>query len=106
MPSGFPKPDKSMAPRFFSVHYSNINASRNPPPHGAGGWQGDTGARGGPPPEVVRARMGVPSPDELASTTPFDTIKQTVLRMKGKIFVIQTPADLSKAIEEIDRRGK
>jgi hypothetical protein len=29
-----------------------------------------------------------------------------VLRMKGKIFVIQTSADLSKAIAEVDRRGK
>jgi hypothetical protein len=88
MPSGFPKPDKGMTPRFFSVHYSH------------------TGARGGPPRVVAPAQMPGRSPDELASTTPFDTIKQTVLRMKGKIFVIQTPADFSKAIEEIDRRGK
>ena len=46
MPSGFPKPDKGVTPRFFSVHYSNANASRIPR-EGAGGWQGDIGARGG-----------------------------------------------------------
>ena len=49
--------------------------------------------------------MPGPGPSN-ASANPFDTIKQTVLRMKGKIFVIQTPAELSKAIEEIERRGK
>jgi hypothetical protein len=92
MPSGFPKPDKGMTPRFFSVHYSNAGASRIV--HGAGSWQGDM-------PAVAQA-----APDQLAATNLFDTIKQTVLRMKGKIFVIQTPADLSKAIEEIDHRGK
>ncbi len=92
MPSGFPKPDKGMTPRFFSVHYSNAGASRIV--HGAGSWQGDM-------PAVAQA-----SPDQLAATNLFDTIKQTVLRMQGKIFVIQAPADLSKAIEEIDRRGK
>jgi hypothetical protein len=54
---------------------------------------------------VAQAQMPGPSPDGLASDL-FDTIKQTVLRMKGKIFVIQTPADLSKAIEEIDRPVK
>jgi hypothetical protein len=102
MPAGFPKPDKGMTPRFFSVHYSNANASRIGP-HGAGGWQGDMGMHGGPPPAAAQAQMPGPSPGEVASTL-FDTIKQTVLRMKGKIFVIQTPADLSKAIEEIDRR--
>jgi hypothetical protein len=102
MPAGFPKPDKGMTPRFFSVHYSNANASRIGP-HGAGGWQGDMGMHGGPPPAAAQAQMPGPSPGEAASTL-FDTIKQTVLRMKGKIFVIQTPADLSKAIEEIDRR--
>jgi hypothetical protein len=68
--------------------------------HGAGGWQGDLGASGGPPPALAQA-----FPDQ-AGINPFDTIKQTVLRMKGKIFVIQAPADFSKAIEEIDRRGK
>ena len=99
MPSGFPKPDKGMTPRFFSVHYSNAGASRIV--HGADSWQGDMGAPGGPPPAVAQA-----SPDQLAATNLFDTIKQTVLRMKGKIFVIQAPADLSRAIEEIDRRGK
>jgi hypothetical protein len=102
MPAGFPKPDKGMTPRFFSVHYSNANASRIGP-HGAGGWQGDMGMHGGPPPAAAQAQMPGPSPGEVASTL-FDTIKQTVMRMKGKIFVIQTPADLSKAIEEIDRR--
>jgi hypothetical protein len=104
MPSGFPKPDKGMTPRFFSVHYSNSNAGRIVP-HGTGGWQGDVGRSGGPPPAVAQAQMPGPSPEEVASNL-FDTIKQTVLRMKGKIFVIQTPADLSKAIEEIDRRRK
>jgi hypothetical protein len=102
MPAGFRKPDKGMTPRFFSVHYSNANASRIGP-HGAGGWQGDMGMHGGPPPAAAQAQMPGPSPGEVASTL-FDTIKQTVMRMKGKIFVIQTPADLSKAIEEIDRR--
>jgi len=92
MPSGFPKPDKSMTPRFFSIHYSNVNASRIV--HGAGGWQGD-------PPALAQA-----SQNQMIGANLFDTIKQTVLRMKGKIFVIQEPADLSKAIEEIDRRGK
>jgi hypothetical protein len=92
MPSGFPKPDRGMTPRFFSVHYSNAGASRIV--HGAGSWQGDM-------PAVAQA-----SPDQLAATNLSDTIKQTVLHMKGKIFVIQTPADLSKAIKEIDRRGK
>jgi hypothetical protein len=92
MPSGFPRPDKSKTPRFFSVHYSNAFAS--PIVHGAGGWQGD-------PPALAQA-----SPDQLVATNLFDTIKQSVLRMKGKIFVIQTPTDLSKAIEEIDSRGK
>jgi len=88
MPSGFPKPDKGMTPRFFSVHYSNAYARRFPPPHPAVGWQSD-----------------MQIPDQLPSTL-FDTIKQTVLRMNGKISVIQTPADLSKAIAEIDRGGK
>ena len=87
-----PQTGKGMTPRFFSVHYSNAGASRIV--HGAGSWQGDM-------PAVAQA-----SPDRLAATNLFDTIKQTVLRMKGKIFVIQTPADLSQAIEEIDRRGK
>jgi hypothetical protein len=103
MPSGFPKPEKGM-PRFFSVHYSNIYAgpiARG----GAGGWQGDVGMPGGPPPAVREAQMPGPDRYQLASN-PFDTIKQAVLRMKGKIFVIQTPSELSKAIEEIDRRGK
>ena len=98
MPSGFPKPDKGLTPRFISVHYSNANA--RPGPHGAGGWQGDTAAGAGPPQAVRQAQMPGPS---LASTTPFDTIKQTVLRIKGKIFVIQTPMDLAKAVGEIDR---
>jgi len=101
MPSGFPKLDRSVTPRFFSVHYSNIYA--RPGVHGAGSWQGDPAPRGGPPAAVAEARRPGPSRDDV---TPFDTIKQTVLRMKGKIFVIQTPAELSKAIEEIDRRGK
>jgi hypothetical protein len=63
------------------------------------------GGHGGAPPAAREAQMAGPDPGN-ASASPFDTIKQTVLRMKGKIFVIQTPADLSKAIEEIDRRGK
>jgi hypothetical protein len=104
IPSGFPKPDKGVTPRFFSVHYSNANASRIGP-GGAGGWQGDMGVHGGPPSAVAQAQRPGPDPGN-ASANPFDTIKQTVLRMKGKIFVIQTPADLSKAIEEIDHRGK
>jgi hypothetical protein len=49
--------------------------------------------------------MPGPSSDDVTSNL-YDTIKQTVLRMKGKIFVIQTPEDLSRAIEEIDRRRK
>lgn len=105
MPSGFPKPEKGMTPRFFSVHYSNIYA-RPFPGERAGSWQGDIGAPGGPPPAVMESRMPGPSRDEAAGINLFDTIKQTVLRMKGKIFVIETPAELSKAIEEIDRRGK
>jgi hypothetical protein len=36
----------------------------------------------------------------------FDTIKQTVLRMRGKIFNLEMPADFNKAMEEISRRGK
>jgi hypothetical protein len=103
MPSGFPKPEKGVTPRFISIHYSNFNA--RPGPHGAGGWQGDTGMHGGPPSGVMQAQMPGPDPRN-ASASPFDTIKQTVLRMKGKVFVIQTPEELSKAIEEIDRRGK
>jgi hypothetical protein len=103
MPSGFPKPEKGM-PRFFSVHYSNIYAGPIAR-EGAGHWQGDVGMPGGPPPAVREAQMPGPGRDQLASN-PFDSIKQTVLRMKGKIFVIQTPAELSKAIGEIDRRGK
>ena len=91
MPSGFPKPEKGM-PRFFSVHCSNAYA--NPIVHGVGGWQGAT-------PKFAQASL-----DQPPASNQFDTIKQTVLRMKGKIFVIQTPAELSKAIEEIDRRGK
>ena len=105
MPSGFPKPDKGTTTRFFSVHYSNIFA-HNVVREGAGSWQGEVGSTGGPPPAVIESRMPGPSRDEMASTSLFDTIKQTVLRMKGKIFVIQTTAELSKAIEEIDRRGK
>jgi hypothetical protein len=103
MPAGFPKPEKGM-PRFFSVHYSNIYASRIAR-GGAGGWQGDVGMPGGPPPAVREAQMPGPDRYQLASNL-FDSIKQTVLRMKGKIFVIQTPAELLKAIGEIDRRGK
>jgi hypothetical protein len=103
MPAGFPKPEKGM-PRFFSVHYSNIYAGPIAR-EGAGHWQGDVGMAGGPPPAVREAQMPGPGRDQLASNT-FDSIKQTVLRMKGKIFVIQTPAELSKAIAEIDRRGK
>jgi hypothetical protein len=94
-----------MKPMFFSVHYSNIHTYRFV--HGgAAGWQGEMGMPGGPPAVVTESQMPGPSRDEMATTTPFDSIKQTVLRMKGKIFVIQTPADFSKAIEEIDRRGK
>jgi hypothetical protein len=104
MPSGFPKSDKHMTPRFFSVHYSNIYPSKIAR-EGAGSWQGDLGVPGGPPPAVREAQMAGPGRDALASN-PFDTIKQTVLRMRGKIFVIQTPGELSKAIAEIDRRRK
>lgn len=102
IPPGFPKPDKGTTPRFFSIHYSNANAGRIAP-HGAGGWQGDIGMHGGPPSAMAQAERPGPGPGN-GSANPFDTIKQTVLRMKGKIFVIQTPANLSKAIEEIDRR--
>ncbi len=87
------------------MHYSNIYA-RPFPGEGVGGWQGDIHAAGGIPPAVMESRMPGPSRDEAAGINLFDTIKQTVLRMKGKIFVIQTPAEFSKAIEEIDRRGK
>jgi hypothetical protein len=83
----------------LSVHYSNIHA--RPGVHGgAGSWKGDPAPRGGPPAAVAEARRSGPFRDDV---TPFDTIKQTVLRMKGKIFVIQTPADLSNAIAEIGR---
>lgn len=101
MPSGFPKP-RNGTPRFFSVHYFNINASRIPR-GGAGGWQGDMGVREGPPQAIAEGQIAATSRDQGA---PFDTIKQTVLRMKGKIFVVQTPAAFSKAIGEIDGRGK
>ena len=62
--------------------------------------------QGGPPLAVTEGQTPGPSAGDLALSTLFDTIKQTVLRMKGKIFVIETPAEFSKAMEEIDRRGK
>jgi hypothetical protein len=85
-------PPQGRAPTVLTVTVANAGASRIV--HGAGSWQGD-------PPAVAQA-----SPDQLAAANLFDTITQTVLRMKGNIFLTQTPADLSKAIEEIDRRGK
>jgi hypothetical protein len=92
MPSAFPKPDKTMQSRFYSVHYSR--AGRRIVHQGAGGWQGGVGAQPGSVPAIAQ---DVPRPMS------FDTMKQTVMRMKGRIFVVETPAGLSKAIGEIGR---
>ena len=104
MPSGFPKSGKGLGPRFFSLHYPRGGTLG--PMHGAaggGGWQGPTGPIGMGASGAVRKPQIM---DGALWSTPFDTIKQTVLRMRGKIFNLEKPADFDRAIEEIRRPAK
>jgi len=107
MPSGFPKAGRVLGPRFFSLHYPWF-----PPVAGRGGSGGGAGNSGGPiglvgpPLGATQAQALGPSTDDLDLSTLFDTIKQTVLRMRGKIFNLEKPADFDRAMEEISRRGK
>lgn len=105
MPSAFPKAGKVLGPRFFSLHYSlGASGVRHGGPGGAGSQGGRM--RGGPPLEVTEAQTPGPSSDDFALSIPFDTIKQTVLRMRGKIFNLEKAADFNRAMEEISRHGK
>ena len=107
MPSSFPKTGEVVRPRFFSLHYPRF-------PHvaGRGGSVGGAGSEGhmpigdGPPLEITQAQTSGGPPDDLPLSSLFDTIKQTVLRMRGKIFNLDKPTDFDKAMEEISRRGK
>jgi len=105
MPSGFPKAGKGVAPRFFSLHYPWFPrvVRRGGSVGGAGNWRG---YMPGPPLEVTQAQTIGPAPDDLPLSSLWDTIKQTVLRMRGKIFNLEKPADFDQAMEEISRRQK
>ena len=60
----------------------------------------------GPPLEVTQAQNLDPSTDDLPLNSLFDTINQTVLRLRGKIFTLVNPADFDRAMEEIGHRPK
>jgi hypothetical protein len=62
--------------------------------------------QGAPPLEVTQAQTLGPSTGDLPLSSLFDTIKQTVLRMRGEIFNLEKPADFNRAMEAISRRGK
>lgn len=104
MPTSFPKTVKALGPRFFSLHYPRGGTLGPMGGGGVGGWQGPTGPIGiGPPAAAVRNPQIM---DGSLWGTPFDTIKQTVLRMRGKIFNLEKPADFDRAMEEIRTQAR
>jgi hypothetical protein len=105
MPVSFPKAGKVLEPRFFSLHYPRLGyIPRGGVVGGAGSLGGHLPIGDGPPMEVTQAQNLGPSTRDLDLSSLFDTIKKTVLRMRGKIFNLEQPADFNRALEEISRR--
>jgi hypothetical protein len=106
MPPGFPKAGKGVAPRFFSLHYPWFPHVVRHGGSGAGNAGVHLPTGEGPPLEVTQAQNLGSSTGDLPLSSLFDTIKQTVLRMRGKIFNLEKPADFDRGMEEIGRRPK
>jgi len=89
MPPGMPGPEP--APRFFYLKYGPTPA----PPRSGEFFEGH-GMGGG-------RNAGGPALSPPGATDQPDQVEQSVRHLNGKIFVVSTPADFSKALATIGR---
>jgi len=93
MPAGMPGPNNAL--RFFYLKYGPPPTIPKSGPLGPGVW--DAGQR------TSNAKSSAMGPWRLAPQDKPDLIEQSVQRLKGKILVISSPADFSKALAVIRR---
>jgi hypothetical protein len=91
MPPGMPAP--KTAPRFFYLKYESTRAVPRYGPLGPGDW--DASER------RSSAKMSATGPWSLTPPDQPDFVEQSVRHLKGKIFIISSPANFSKALATI-----